>query len=198
MKLPQDELSFDHLLVAHFNLLDRFIQLINVEIAEAMQGKPASLYLKLNNLEEEKLIQKLYEASQAGVEIRLLVRGICRLRPGLEGLSVNIKVKRIVGRFLEHGRVFYFHHRGRKLLYLGSADWMNIHRRIEVCFPILLLKHKQQLRHILELQWKDDASSVWIGKNSENIPLENPGQRHAQQDIYDYLKSANHEHQPIV
>src|SRR5690554_184845 len=200
VKLTQDELSFDHLLVAHFNLLDRFIQLINDEIAEAMQGKPASLFLKLNNLEEEKLIQKLHEASQAGVEIRLLVRGICRLRPGLGGLSENIKVKRIVGRFLEHGRVFYFHHRGRELLYLGSADWMvrNIHRRLEVCFPILLLKQKQQLRHILELQWKDDASSVWIGKNSENIPLENPGLRHAQQDIYDYLKSANHEHQPLV
>jgi len=190
-KKHPDELTFNHLLVAHFNLLESFLRLIDEEIKEAKQGRPALLYLKLNNLEEERLILKLYEASTAGVEIRLLVRGICRIKPGVAGMSENIKVKRIVGRYLEHGRIFYFYHGGKENMYLGSADWMvrNIYRRIEVCFPISLPEHKQQLKTILELQWNDDASSVYLGKSAENIPVENKYGRHAQQDVYEYLKS---------
>jgi polyphosphate kinase len=127
------------LLVAPFQLQDSFLQLINHERDLARQGKEGRIIIKLNSLVEESLIVALYEASQAGVKIDLVVRGICCLRPGVKGASDNIRAISIVGRFLEHSRIFYFGNGGNPKVYLGSADWMprNLFRRVEVVFPVL-------------------------------------------------------------
>jgi polyphosphate kinase len=126
------------LLVAPFQLHESMLKLIQYERDLAKQGKPGRIVVKLNSLVEETLIEALYEASQAGVKIDLVVRGICCLRPGVPGVSDNIRAISIVGRFLEHSRIFYFGHGGNPKVYLGSADWMprNLFRRVEVVFPI--------------------------------------------------------------
>ena len=127
------------LLVAPFQLHDSFMQLIQHERDLAKAGKEGRIIVKLNSLVEESLISALYEASQVGVKIDLVVRGICCLRPGVKGVSENIRVISIVGRFLEHSRIFYFGNDGHPKVYLGSADWMprNLFRRVEVVFPVL-------------------------------------------------------------
>ena len=127
------------LLVAPFQMHDSFLKLIQHERDLARQGKEGRIIVKLNSLVEESLIAALYEASQAGVKIDLIVRGICCLRPGVPGVSENIRVISIVGRFLEHSRIFYFGNGGKPKVYLGSADWMprNLFRRVEVVFPVL-------------------------------------------------------------
>ena len=123
---------------APFTLYDNLISHIEFEIQEASAGRPAHIMARMNALLETTIIEKLYEASNAGVKIDLLVRGACSLRPGLKGLSENIRVFSVVGRFLEHSRVFYFHHAGAEELYISSADWMhrNFFRRIEIAVPI--------------------------------------------------------------
>lgn len=149
-----EKISFQHLLVAQFNLQDRFLALIDREIQNVRAGKPASIIIKLNNLEERVMIEKLYEASNAGVPITLLVRSICCCIPGVPGMSGNIVVKRIVDRYLEHGRIFIFHNNGNEDIFLGSADWMNrnIYRRIEVCFPLYDEKLRAEIKEIIRLQ----------------------------------------------
>ncbi|MCG2617443.1 polyphosphate kinase 1 [Terrimonas sp. NA20] len=185
-----DQIPFKHLLVAQFNLQSAFLGLIDREILHAKQGRPASILIKMNNLEEEVMIRKLYEASNAGVEVRLIVRGICRLVPGIEGQSSNISVKRIVDRYLEHGRVFVFHNDGQPELFLGSADWMNrnIYRRIEVCFPVYDPALKEQFLHIVSLQWQDNVQAVWIDATQSNKPVKDdqPPVR-SQEAIYQWL-----------
>ena len=175
MKKPDDEDKYDykHLLVAQFNLRDGFLALIDREIANAAKGLPAQIIIKLNNLEEKVLIDKLYEASAAGVKIDLIVRGICCLIPGIAGLSENVTVKRIIDRYLEHGRIFVFHNIGIKEVYLGSADWMNrnIYRRVEVCFPIYDETIKSEMLKLIEIQ------------------LETEDHKRAQQKIYEFLSS---------
>ncbi|MES2419309.1 MAG: polyphosphate kinase 1 [Bacteroidota bacterium] len=155
-------LKFNFLLVAQFNLQERFIALIDREINHAKQGKSAGITIKLNNLEEKVLISKLYEASQAGVKIALIVRGICVLLPGIKGMSEHITVRRIVDRYLEHGRIFVFHNNNKEEIYMGSADWMNrnIYRRIEVCFPVLDEAIKAELKAMLKLQLEEEPSSA--------------------------------------
>jgi polyphosphate kinase len=150
----EDYIPFQHLLVAQFNLQAEFIALIDREIEHAKQGLPATIQIKLNNLEEKVLISKLYEASQAGVKVELLIRSVCCLVPGKPGQSDNITVKRIVGRYLEHGRVFVFFNNGTPEVYIGSSDWMNrnIYSRIEVCFPIYDPELKQELLEMMTLQ----------------------------------------------
>jgi polyphosphate kinase len=125
-------------LVAPFDLHDRLLRLVNRETANARQGLPARIVAKMNSLVDERMIEALYAASQAGVRIELIVRGICCLRPGVKGLSEHITVRSIVDRFLEHSRIFYFENACQPELYLGSADWMprNFFRRIELVFPI--------------------------------------------------------------
>lgn len=168
-----DLIKFKYLLVAQFNLQQRFITLIEREIQAANDGKKASIIIKLNNLEEEVLINKLYEASQAGVQIELIIRGICRLVPGVKGQSEHIKVRRIVDRYLEHGRVFVFHNQGDEEIYLGSADWMNrnIYRRIEVCFPIFDEAIKVEIKSILKLQLNDNVKAVALNDKMINVPI---------------------------
>ena len=183
-------LTFQHLLVAQFNLQARFMELIDREIEHAQAGKPARITIKLNNLEERVLIRKLYEASKAGVVIRLIVRTICCLVPGVPGMSENISIKRIVDRYLEHGRIFSFHNDGKNEVYMGSADWMNrnIYRRIEVCFPIYNEDLKAEMLDLLEIQWRDSIQAVWINDTLQNVPIppsEEPVQ--SQLAIHHYL-----------
>jgi polyphosphate kinase len=126
------------LMVAPINLRERFKALISREREHAIKGKPARIIAKMNSLTDVELIQELYAASQAGVSIDLIVRGVCMLRPGVEGFSSNIRVRSIVGRFLEHSRIFYFENGGESETYIGSADWMhrNLNRRVEVVAPV--------------------------------------------------------------
>ncbi|MBC8035369.1 MAG: polyphosphate kinase 1 [Chitinophagaceae bacterium] len=186
----EDKLHFKHLLVAQFNLLQRFTALIDREIRHAAEGISASITIKLNNLEEERLISKLYEASNAGVRIQLIVRGICRLVPGVAGQSEHISVIRIIDRYLEHGRVFIFHNNGSPEVYLGSADWMNrnIYRRIEVCFPVYSEDVRKQLISLIDLQLNDSIQAVRINneQNNEKVPADDRNIR-SQEAIYKML-----------
>lgn len=146
------------LTIAPQNLRDKIISLIDREIEQAKKGKAARLIFKMNSLVDPKMIRKLYEASIAGVKIDLLVRGICCLRPGLPDVSANITLTSIVGRFLEHARIYYFHNGGESEIYLSSADMMprNLDRRVEIMFPIEddIIK-TEILEGILEMQLKD-------------------------------------------
>src|SRR6202000_2233798 len=153
----------------------RFLELIDREIANAKQGLHASITIKLNNLEERILITKLYEASQAGVKISLIVRSICCLIPGVKGMSENITIIRIVDRYLDHGRIFLFHNNGQQDLYMGSADWMNrnIYHRIEVCFPVSDEAMKAEIIAILKLQLNDNVQAVKIDSELNNVKIEN-------------------------
>lgn len=187
-----DLIPFQHLLVAQFNLQQAFLQLIEREIEHARQGKPAAITIKMNNLEEKVLINKLYEASQSGVKIDMFVRSICRLIPGVKGMSENITVTRIVDRYLEHGRIFIFHNEGKNDVYLGSADWMNrnIYRRIEVCFPIYDEQIKKEILEIIEIQKQDNLQAVIINDQMENVPVQTGEPAIAsQQAIYQFLKN---------
>ena len=186
--------QFKHLLVGQFNLQERFIELIEREITFAKQGTPSSISIKFNNLEDKVLIAKLYEASRAGVRINLIVRGICCLVPGWEGASENITVKRIVDRFLEHGRLFIFGNNGSPAVYLGSADWMNrnIYRRIEVCFPVYSNLLRSELLQIFDVQLKDNVKAVGISSECNNVPIaidENSVPVQSQMEIMKFLQA---------
>ena len=140
-------MALKHLWQAPFSLHSNMLAAIRAETAAAREGKPARIIAKMNSLLEPEVIAALYEASQAGVEIDLIVRGVCSLRPGVKGLSENIRVRSVIGRFLEHHRIFYFHADGQENIYLSSADWMerNFFRRIEICFPVLEPKLKRRV-----------------------------------------------------
>lgn len=189
----EDRIPFQHLLVAQFNLQSRFIELIDREIDNAGKGQPAKITIKLNNLEEKILINKLYEASNAGVTINLIVRSICCLVPGVPGQSENITVKRIVDRYLEHGRLFLFHNNGNEALFMGSADWMNrnIYSRIEVCFPVYDQQHRSELKEILDIQWEDTVKAVELDSDLKNISLKNENGIRSQEAIYKLLTAGN-------
>jgi polyphosphate kinase len=153
-----------HLWQAPFTLHKNVIEAIGRETRAAKAGRPAKIIAKMNALLEPKVIEALYAASQAGVEIDLIVRGVCALRPGIRGLSENIRVRSIVGRFLEHSRVFYFHADGTPEVYLASADWMerNFFRRVELAFPVLDPKLRQRvIREGLRPYLSDNGQS-WI------------------------------------
>jgi polyphosphate kinase len=152
-----------HLLLAPFTLHDAMLAAIRAEAANARAGKRVRIIAKMNALLEPETIEALYEASQAGVTIDLIVRGACALRPGVEGLSENISVRSIVGRFLEHTRVFYFYADGEQRMYLSSADWMdrNFFRRIELCFPVLDPKLKRRILKEGLMPCLADNSQAW-------------------------------------
>ena len=186
-------ISFRHLLVSQFNMVKRFNELIEREIEHARNGKPASLIIKMNNLQEKAMIAKLYKASNAGVKIHLLVRSICCLAPGVKNQSENITVKRIVDRYLEHARVFVFNNDGNPEYYMGSADWMNrnLHSRIEVCFPLYNKELCNEIGHILDLQLSDNIKAVLLTPTLENryIPSTDGKQGiAAQAAIYEYVR----------
>jgi len=139
--------EYRKLLVAPIALRERFERLIKREIEHQRRGERGHLIFKMNALVDKRMIRLLYEASQAGVQIDLLVRGICCLRPGIRGVSENIRVISIVGRFLEHSRIYYFRNAGNEEIYLGSADLMprNLNRRVEVIFPV---RNSKSIRHL--------------------------------------------------
>ena len=156
------ELEYKKIIVAPFKIGKRIISSIKKEIRNKKSGKNSMIMAKLNQLTEPKIIDNLYQASQAGVEIILFVRGECRLKPGIKNLSDNIKVYSIIGRFLEHSRVYYFHNAGSKDLYLSSADLMtrNIHNRVEIMFPIESNIFKKRIvAECFELPLKDNGNA---------------------------------------
>lgn len=161
---------FKYLLVGQFNLRPSLVSFIDKEIANAKAGKESGITIKLNSLQDREMVGKLYEASQAGVPVRIISRGICCLIPGLKGLSENIKVISIVDRFLEHARVFIFHNNGEDNLYVSSADWMtrNLSYRIETVFPIFDKNIKKEIMHLIELQWSDNVKARVIDKKQSN------------------------------
>ncbi|GAB2836696.1 polyphosphate kinase [Ferruginibacter profundus] len=186
-----DKIKFQHLLVAQFNLQKKFLSLIDNEISNAQKGLPAGITIKLNNLEEEVLINKLYEASSAGVKINLIVRSICRIVPGIKNMSANIAVRRIVDRYLEHGRVFIFNNNNDELFFLGSSDWMNrnIYRRIEVCFPLYNKGLQQEIKEIINLQLNDNTAAVIINEHLQQRRPEKTGiSVRSQLEIYELLQ----------
>jgi polyphosphate kinase len=143
--------EYTHLMVAPVNLRDRMLKLIEREIEHAQAGRPAHIMAKINRLTDLETIDALYRASQAGVKIDLIVRGSCMLRPGVSGLSETVRVRSIVGQFLEHSRIFYFANGGEEDVYIGSADWMkrNLDRRVEVVTPILDANLKRYLKDVV-------------------------------------------------
>jgi polyphosphate kinase len=186
-------LKFEHLLVAQFNLQAKFLQLTDKEIALSTQGKKGAITVKVNGLEDKILISKLYEASNAGVQIKLLVRGICCLIPGVPGMSENISVTRIVDRFLEHGRIFIFNNDDEPLVFSGSSDWMNksMYRRIEVCYPVYDENIKKELMQLIEIQLGDNQKAVVLDQQLNNVffePTNDQTKIRSQESIYYLLK----------
>ncbi|MCM2288338.1 MAG: polyphosphate kinase 1 [Sulfuritalea sp.] len=162
--------ALKHLWQAPFFLHSKMLAAIRGETEAALAGKPARIIAKMNSLLEPEIISALYEASSAGVTVDLIVRGVCSLRPGVKGLSENIRVRSVIGRFLEHHRIFYFHANGKQNIYLSSADWMerNFFRRIEVCFPVLEPKLKQRvLKEGLKPYLADNCQAWEMNGNGE-------------------------------
>jgi polyphosphate kinase len=159
-----------HLWQAPFTLHANMVAAIRAEAALARTGKKAKIIAKMNSLLERQIIEELYEASSAGVEVELIVRGVCALRPGVKGMSENIRVRSVVGRFLEHHRIFYFHADGEENVYLSSADWMerNFFRRIEICFPILDPRLKRRvIKEGLRVYLADNAQAWEMDSEGE-------------------------------
>ncbi|MEA5536640.1 polyphosphate kinase 1 [Crocosphaera sp. XPORK-15E] len=178
--------SYRKLLVAPFSLRPRLISLIQREIEQAKQGKSAQIIAKMNSLVDPQLIQALYEASRAGVEIKLIIRGICCLRPGIEGVSENIQVISIIGRYLEHSRIFYFHNDTQSEIFIGSADWMprNLDRRVEVVTPVDDPDLAKNLRDMLDIFWSDNRQAWELqsdGSYRQRYPENDEPERNAQQ-----------------
>lgn len=184
---------FHRLLVARFNLIPELNRLIDHEMELARNGQGGHIILKMNALQDPAMINRLYEASQAGVQIDLIVRGICCLIPG-QPYSRNIRITRIVDTFLEHARVWYFGNGGRPKLFLGSPDWMrrNLYRRIEAVTPILDPTLKQELTDMLEIQLTDKRKACFVDANLRNVWKSAHPQLEkirSQYTFYDYLKN---------
>lgn len=167
--------SYRKLLVAPVSLRDRMVEMINREAENCRQGKTGRIVAKMNSLVDPQIIQALYRASQAGVEIDLIVRGICCLRPGLPKISKNIRVISIIGRFLEHSRIFYFHNNGEEKMYIGSADWMtrNLSRRVEAVTPIESPDIFRDLQEILGVMLADNRKA-WELKSDGTFTQRKP------------------------
>ena len=170
----------------------RITRLINKEIKNAAAGKPAYVFLKLNGLTDPQLIQKLYEASEAGVKIKLIIRGMFSLVPGIEGMSSNIEAISIVDKFLEHSRIFIFCNDGDELFYISSADWMprNIDRRIEVTCPVYDEEIKNELRVYMDIQWNDNVRARILNDQLDNKFRKDRSRKkiRAQWQTYEFLK----------
>lgn len=199
---PHHPRTFDELLVAPYELRDKFTALIDREIKNAKEGKEARIFAKMNSLHDKKIIQKLYEASQAGVEINMLVRAICCLVPGVKGVSENITIRSIVGRYLEHARVYIFHNDGQEEMYSASADWMkrNLNRRIEVGFPVYDQEIYRDIRKMMELQWADNAKARVIDQRQTNPYRKATGVEriNSQEAFYQYLQERADQQEPVT
>ena len=187
----QTEPTFKHLLVARFNMVPELIRMIHREIAHVKEGKVGKIILKMNGLHDQNMINELYNASENGVKVDLIVRGICCLVPD-QSYSANIRITRIVDMFLEHARIWYFYNDGQEDLFLSSADWMrrNLNRRIETAFPILEPDIKQDIIHILDIQLQDNVKACFLDEHLQNHFKhdDNPAKVRSQLAIYEYLK----------
>ena len=184
---------YRHLLVSPFTTRRRFSKMIDEEIGRAKKGEDAWIRLKLNNIVDAKMIEKLYQASRAGVKVQLLVRGICALKSGVEGLSDNIEVRSIVGRYLEHSRFIVFAGGGSPKTYLSSADWMtrNLDRRVEVSAPLLDDALAKEVQGLFELMWNDNTHARLLTPQGDNpwvVPKKGGALVQAQEDLYLDLK----------
>lgn len=184
----------NHLLVSPFSTRLKFEKFIDQEIANAKEGKTAYMILKMNSLEDTGMVKKLYDASQAGVKIQLIVRGICRCIPGVPGKSENIQIISIIDRFLEHARVYIFGNGGKEKMYTASADWMtrNLDKRVEVCMPIYDPKIYQELREIIDIQLRDNVKSRWVDEDQSNqykLSMGAEKEIRAQLETYHFLAS---------
>ncbi len=172
-----EPLNWNRLSVAPLWLKDRFLTLIRRETNNARMNKPSRIIAKINSLCDKDIIMALYEASMAGVKIDLIIRGICCLRTGIPGISENITVRSIVGRYLEHSRIFYFENAGNHELYCGSADWMprNLERRVEILFPIEEPELKEKVSHILDTMLRDTLKARIMNENGEYDRIDKRG-----------------------
>ncbi|HDY7433377.1 TPA: polyphosphate kinase 1 [Vibrio vulnificus] len=190
---PFRPIKFRHLIASPRNSRSQLYRLLDREIHNAQAGKKASITLKVNNLVDKGLISKLYAASSAGVKIRMIIRGMCSLVPGLEGISENIEIISIIDRFLEHPRVLVVHNDGDPQVFISSADWMerNIDNRIEVMSPVRDARIKQRIIDILSIQFTDTVKARRIDKEMSNNYVERGNRKkiRSQIAIYDYLKN---------
>ena len=182
--------SYRKLLVAPVNMRTRILAMIRREIEHAGQGNPGRILAKMNSLVDPEIITTLYEASQAGVEIDLIIRGICCLRPGVEGVSENIRVISIIGRYLEHSRIFCFHNNGEEEIYVGSADWMprNLDRRVEAITPVEVPEIMQELKEILQIMLSDNRQAWDLnsdGNYIQRIPSQDEPERRTHNILMD-------------
>jgi polyphosphate kinase len=193
MEMPFNPPKFKHLLVSPFFFRDHVIKLINHEIKNAKAGKEARIIIKMNNLVDKKVVDKLYQASKAGVKVDLIIRSVCVLVPGVKGLSENISAISIVDKYLEHTRVFVFANGGKPRYYLSSADWMirNFDHRFEVATPIYDKKLQKEIRDILQLQLNDNVKARLLNIDPVNRyrVTEGDNKIRSQFAVYDYLKS---------
>jgi polyphosphate kinase len=180
--------EYEKLLVAPHALRQRFVELIDREIDHARAGRDARLVAKMNALEDPRMVRKLYEASQAGVDVELFVRGICRLRPGVEGVSENVTVTSVVGRFLEHSRIYYFENDGDPDYFIGSADWMtrNLDRRVEVVAPIEDPDHRAELDWVLDA-YRADNRNAWALGPDGTYEQRHPGPDGEERSVHEQL-----------
>ncbi|APP06673.1 polyphosphate kinase 1 [Vibrio harveyi] len=190
---PYRPVRFNHLIVSPRNSRKQLYRLIDGEIANAKAGKKAALTIKVNNLVDKGIVNKLYGASNAGVKINMIIRGMCSLVPGIEGVSENIRIISIVDRFLEHPRVVLTHNDGDPQVYISSADWMtrNIDHRIEVAAPVRDPRLKQRIIDITNIHFTDTVKARLIDKEMSNsyVPRGNRKKVRSQVAIYDYLKN---------
>ncbi|HVY61445.1 MAG TPA: polyphosphate kinase 1, partial [Planctomycetota bacterium] len=184
--------EFKHLAIAPKGLRARVVGLIRREAAHAAAGRPARIVAKMNGLEDPAVIDELYAASAAGVEVDLIVRGICCLRAGVPGLSERIRVRRIVDRFLEHARILYVANGGAPEYFLASADWMprNLDRRVEVLFPVLEPALQAEVGQVLAAQLRDDVKARALGPSGENLPRKAPGTWRSQERLIELARAA--------
>ena len=184
------------MLQSPFTLQKSLLGFIDAEVQAAREGKEARIIAKMNALADPDIIQALYRASQAGVKIDLIIRGVCCLRPSLKGISDNIQVRSIVGRFLEHSRIFCFHARGEEIIYCSSADWMtrNLHYRVEACFPIEEKRPREQILEQGLQNYLSDNTQAWILQSDGSYRRARPGAhkaRSAQRALLDHYCGGN-------
>jgi polyphosphate kinase len=186
--------SYRQLLVAPVNLRERMIEMINREADNCRQGKTGRIVAKMNSLVDQEVIQALYKASQVGVEIDLIIRGICCLRPGFPKFSDNIRVISIIGRFLEHSRIFYFHNNGKEEIYIGSADWMtrNLSRRVEAVTPIESPELVKDLQEILGVMLADNRKAWELQSDGTFIQRKPPKESETQNSHEIFMEMALH------
>jgi polyphosphate kinase len=185
--------TYRKLFISPTNTRRNFLKLIDTEIKNAKKGLEAYIIIKINNIVDEEMIEKLYEASDAGVKINIIARGNCSLVPGVKGLSENIKATSIIDRFLEHTRIIVFCHGGNEKYYISSADWMvrNLDRRIEATAPILDKAIQSQIKEVLNIYLNDNVKARVLDVKGSNNYVESDSNKpiRAQIEVYKYYKN---------